>query len=143
MKAWKISTWGAALAILIAGCGEPAEKAVSVKGTVLNAGQPLEVAGRDVGIGVVQIAFHRVLDDGTISQDPEMASVDAQGRFEIKGRSGRGLEPGKYKVAIYQYDPYPQNEKLQGKFSLENTPLEYTIQEDRELAIDVSRPEGD
>lgn len=143
MKAWKISTWGAALAILIAGCGEPAEKAVSVKGTVLNAGQPLEVAGRDVGIGVVQIAFHRVLDDGTISQDPEMASIDAQGRFEIKGRSGRGLEPGKYKVAIYQYDPYPQNEKLQGKFSPENTPLEYTIQEDRELAIDVSRPEGD
>jgi hypothetical protein len=102
----------------IAGCGEPAGPAmVACEGTLLANGQPLEVANRELGLGMVQLEFIPV--DSTPDAQTYAATADAAGKFSLPG----GLTPGKYKVAVRQWDPYPETDKLQGAFAKERTPI--------------------
>lgn len=130
-------------AIVVLGCqSQPQEKVVTVSGRVTNAGAPLEVAGRDVGLGRVEIAFHRIEADGTVSTEFESAAADEEGRYRVRGRDGQGVKPGKYRIAVRQWDPDP-TDKLQGKFSVENSQIEREVGESETVIdIDVSRPTG-
>ncbi len=126
---------------VVAGCHKgPA--AVAVKGQVTNAGQPLHVAGREQGLGMVQLECLRLGEDGRTTADAEGAVADDQGRFEVHGRDGKGILPGKYRIAVRQWDPYPQNDKLGGKFSEANSRIVREISGGEDINIDVSRPEG-
>ena len=53
-----------------------------------------------------------------------------------------GIEPGEYLVTIRQWDPYPQNDLLKGKFGPKKSKIRRTIEEDTVLDLDVSNPEG-
>lgn len=132
------------LLLAVVGCGQspPEEKVVTVSGRVTNAGTPLAVSGRDIGLGRVEIAFHRLNADGTVSTDFESAGVDEQGNYTMRGRDGKGIKPGKYRIAVRQWDPDP-TDKLEGKFSPENSPIEREVGEsDTTIDIDVSKPNG-
>jgi hypothetical protein len=134
--------WLILLLTLAAGCGGPRDGAVPVRGTVTNAGQPLAVKGRDVGLGYVELHFYRIADDGTMESSPDDAAVDDLGNFSVRGRDGNGLRPGKYKITVRQLDPAPNIDKLKGRFDLKNTRIVREVTGDDEIHIDVSRPEG-
>jgi hypothetical protein len=125
------------------GCNsQPAEKVVSVRGKVTNAGAPLVVSGREIGLGRVEIAFHRLQADGTVDADFESAAADEQGNFTMRGRDGKGIQPGKYRIIVRQWDPDP-TDKLAGKFSLENSKIEREVgASETTIEIDVSKPQG-
>ncbi len=129
--------------VLLVGCkSQPAEKVVSVSGRVTNAGAPLQVSGRDIGLGRVEIALHLVQPDGTVAPEFESAAADEQGNFTVRGRDGKGIKPGKYRIVVRQWDPDP-TDKLDGKFSVENSPIEREVGEsDTTIEIDLSKPTG-
>lgn len=130
------------LCLAVAGCGSGAEKVVRVRGNVTDAGRPLDVEGRDIGVGMVKVEFYRIGEDGTQSTDPEGTVADADGNFDVPGPNGNGIPPGKYRIAVRQWDPYPQEDKLGGRFDPENSPIIRQITGGEEILIDVSKPEG-
>jgi len=119
---------------LLAGCNtyEPEVN------TLLSDGKPLEVEGRDVGVGYVAIRLYPI-ENGEVAADPASDDmVEADGTFVILGRENKGVPPGKYRVEVLQYDPYPQD-ALKGKFSRENSPIEIEIGDDPQpLEIDLA-----
>lgn len=113
------------LLLALAGCqssdGLPAT--VSARGTLLTkAGEPLQVAGRDVGTGMVTLTFIPVAAPAEGSQT-YATTADAQGGFELPG----GLPAGNYRVAVRQWEPYPATDKLRGKYDEQNTPLQVEV----------------
>jgi hypothetical protein len=60
----------------------------------------------------------------------ESAHVAVDGSFRLEG-PGRGIKPGRYKLAVYQRDRGPGSDLLAGAFSEKNSPIEVDIPEDR------------
>lgn len=143
MLRW-LSTGLVVLALLACcGCGggSEAEKVVAVRGKVTRGGQTLTVAGEEAGLGYVQVQFYRIDDAGAQSTDPASARVStADGSFQLAGHGGQGIPPGKYRIAVRQWDPYPED-KLQGKFDENTSPIIRTIDGDTTLTIDLENPE--
>lgn len=124
-------------ALSLASCGQPATPGtVSCDGMLLMNGQPLEVAGREIGVGQVTLEFFPVDASGPAPQTYG-AQADATGRFAMPG----GIPPGKYKIAVRQWDPYPDHDKLQGKFSKETTPIVREIDGKSPLQLELTKPE--
>jgi hypothetical protein len=127
----------AALAVLTglaaSGCGSGG--AIRVKGTVTNNGQPLSVSDK----GMVQVIF--IPDDPEKAGDTYPANVNPDGTFEVPGKEGKGIPPGKYRVAVRQLDPYPTKDKLKDKFSPEKTPIVRDVAS-REVNIDIANVSG-
>jgi hypothetical protein len=118
------------------------ETAVPVKGRVTNAGQPLKISNPMVGW--VEVAFIEVKGDGRPDRAGETFTThaDENGAFVMAGRLGNGLTPGKYRIAVHQWDPFPQTDKLGGKFGEKRTKIVREVTGKEEILIDVSRPEG-
>lgn len=107
---------------------------VPLQGSLLMNGQPLEVKGRDIGLGQVALEFIPVDDT---SPTPQVFGVkaDAAGKFSFAG----GIKPGKYKVAVYQWDPYPNVDKLQGAYAKEKTPIIREVDGKSPIDIDLAK----
>ncbi len=125
---------------MLMGCGgAPVEKTYSVSGTITDNGDPLQVAGADIGVGMVQVLFYLQKPDGTQAEEWESAKVDAAGKFTLLGKDGRGIKPGKYRIAVRQWDPYPQTDKLGGMFDEKNSPIIRDISENTTIEIDLAK----
>lgn len=119
----------------ILGC-KPAESGrptVEAKGKVTKGGEPLQVAGRDAGLGMVKVEF--VPAEGNTTEIFG-ATADERGEFDMPG----GMPAGKYKVAVYQWDPYPQTDKLKGQFSAEKTSIVREVTGKEAIVIDLDKP---
>ncbi len=129
---------------LVVGCGGGSgEQLVQVHGTLTNAGQPLEVEGRDVGLGIVRVDFYEIDENGVQTTDPQPGLLAPDRKsYTVPGRSGNGLPVGKYRIVVRQWDPFPDFDRLEGRFDEQNSPIIREITEDTEINIDVSRPEG-
>jgi hypothetical protein len=126
----------AAVLVSLAGCSSSTgPELVECRGTLLKDGQPLDVAQRDIGVGMVTLTFVPVEASGPAPQTFG-ANADAQGKFTIPG----GMLPGKYKVAVRQWDPYPNVDKLNGAFAEEKTPLVRDVDGKSEINIDLAMP---
>lgn len=130
---------------LSAGCGASAVHegtVVPVQGRVTNAGQPLTVKGQEIGLGFVEVKFCKYEGEGkrTAANDAFTTKTDASGSFKISGRFGHGIPPGKYRIAVRQWDPYPSNDVLAGKFDEEHSPFIRDITRRESLEIDLSKP---
>lgn len=127
-------------ALCLAGCSGTGGPKIRLQGKVHNNGQPLTVANPMTGR--IQVTFYR--EEGTKSAlvDPIEAKVDPEtGTFTVEGHDGRGIAPGKYRIAVYWYDPFPSEDKLKGAFSQENTQIVREITpETREIDINVGKP---
>ncbi|MDZ7617758.1 MAG: hypothetical protein U1E05_12185 [Patescibacteria group bacterium] len=61
---------------LIAGCGGGSgERLVQVHGTLTNAGKPLEVKDQEVGLGLLQLEFYHIDENGVQTTDPQPARL--------------------------------------------------------------------
>ena len=131
---------------LILGCSQASngikETVVPVKGRVTNAGQPLAIS--NTVLGWVEVAFMEIKGEGKQAQAGQAfaAHADASGAFTIPGLLGNGLPPGKYRIAVQQWDPFPKTDKLGGKFSKQSTKIVREVTGKEEVLIDVSKPEG-
>lgn len=80
----------------------------------------------EVALGRVEVQFYPTIDVNDSGM--EATEVDTEGNFQLLG-PGRGIPPGKYKVAIFHDQTGYGEDVLQGVFSEENTPIEITILE--------------
>ncbi len=130
----------ALLVCLVGGCTATKKlpNRVKVVGRVTSGGAPLHVERRDIGLGMVTIGFFPIVEDGPLVEATS-AQADAEGNFEVID----GLEPGKYLISVRQWDPYPQIDRLQGRFDERNSKIIRDFSGDEaELVIDVSDPES-
>ena len=119
------------------GCNTSSTPAtVACRGTLLMNDKPLDVANRELGLGMVTLEFIPVEATGPTPQKYG-ATADKDGRFSFPG----GVPPGKYKVAVRQWDPYPNADKLQGAFAEGKTPIVRTLDGSGSIAIDLAQPE--
>jgi hypothetical protein len=121
------------------GCSRNATEdgTVRVRGRVTNAGQPLEVEGTDVGLGSVAVGFYPMYD-GEELVELTSAQANAEGHFELID----GIPPGTYRITVRQWDPYPQVDRLKGKFDEKRSKIVRQLTGEEDLVIDVSKPEG-
>jgi len=141
-------TWRAPFALLAvlavcaasAGCGGP--KLIQVKGQVIKDGAPLKSEEGDPPTSLTVI-FSPVVEGGN-AEDAYRATIldPQQGTFEVPGRTGKGIPPGKYRIVIMR--PYGPNrdDLLNGAFSGQNgKPFVRELLESQELTIDLGKPE--
>jgi hypothetical protein len=140
------------------GCssGAPKEGAVVlVTGKLTNGGQPLEVKPD----GAVELIFTPKVEKGEEIPLNRIyrTNVDAQGGFKLTGSLGKGILPGKYQIAVYQWERVQlkrgekpgkdvvkgRRDALQQKFAEKTSPIvrDITLQTTT-LELDVSKPEG-
>jgi hypothetical protein len=124
----------------IAGCGPASveEPAVVMKGKLTKGGQPLAVNSAMGDYSYNQVIF--VPADGS---PPFNSKVQADGSFTIVREDGKPPPPGKYKVAVRQWDPYPKTDKLGGQFDEQKTRITVEITDPpKDLEIDLDKPQG-
>jgi hypothetical protein len=130
--------------LAVVGCGDGGVKAppnaTIIKGKLTKGGQPLAVKPM---VGLIELVFVPVDAGGDSKQvvDKQTATVSPDGTFELRGLSGRGISPGKYKIVVRQWDEFPTNDLLKGAFDETNTKIVREVGKDAVL-IDVSKPEG-
>jgi hypothetical protein len=124
--------------MLLAGCRRSTytpDVGVIVKGTILQGGVPLDVPRRDVGFGRVDVqlvpAEMLALAEGEeTSLQVESGQANEAGAFEIRG-GGRGVPPGKYRLAVFQRDQGFDSDALKGAFAPKRTPIEIDVPADK------------
>lgn len=126
-----VPTWllGVACVLLLTGC---AEKLVVVKGTVTDKQQPIPLGPN----GSVLVTLVPDVPEGT-PYTTYPCRLDASGNFQ----TAEPVRPGKYKVAVEVNDPLPGTDKLQGKFSVQNTTIRREVVDEKTpLTIDLAMP---
>ena len=141
MSRWNIGIIIAHCFVLLccAGCakdGYGLPNSVKLTGKLSDAGEPLFVEGLENATGMITVGFHRI-EEGKPGPEVTNAMVDIEGNFEIP----QGIEPGEYLITVRQWQPYPQNDLLKGKFSERKSPIRRTIDGDTVLEIDISNTE--
>lgn len=119
----------ACLALPLAGCGGP--KLVTVKGTVVKDGLPVEVGG----MKVLQVILIPAVTKGEEYTTYPGEFVDpANGKFEVKE-----VPVGKYKVVVNYFDPYPMTNVLTGKFDEASTKLVVDVDGTKPIDVDIGK----
>ena len=111
------------LLLLVIGCGGPTDGSAPLSGRVLLRGQPIQVRGRDEGLGWVKLkllpATAAVDDSSKIVE----AGISPQGDFQIQKHNGNGqagLLPGKYRIGL---DVEDNGQRLHPEHELNRTKL--------------------
>lgn len=133
------------LAAFAAGCGgggkDPAtaDGRVKPKGRVVKGGNPVDIntAGLPPGDPGLQVIF--IKPDGV--EIPARVTDAKAGAFELVGGDGKGIAPGKYKVAVL-VAPSGGTDQLKGKFDRKNTKIEKDVNGTDEVVIDLDKPTG-
>jgi hypothetical protein len=125
----------ALLAVTASGCGSPMLK---TKGRVVKDGAPL-VPGQDE---IVRVMFVPVLEKGEVVKDYYMAQFNpADGTFQVVGKDGKGMPPGKYRISIEHLRK--KKDLLNGAFDSEASPFVREVNASTpELVLDLARPKG-
>ncbi|MDB5309476.1 MAG: hypothetical protein JWO38_3678 [Gemmataceae bacterium] len=122
----------AALCLLAVGCGDGM---LRTQGRLVKNGQPfLPQTGE-----VVQILFVPIFPDGKLPTDYYAAEVDqAAGTFRPAGKNGKGMPPGKYRVAIELMKN--RRDQFGGKFDAAKSPFVVEINSSTaEIVIDLDK----
>ena len=145
MTHYRWAGWGCIVLALLAtaGCGEEVvvKETVLLQGKVVKGGQPLTVNSAQLGdYARVEAIF--VPQDN--SHPGYAVKVEPDGSFRLATESGKPLPPGKYRVAVRQWEPYPQTDLLQGKFDQKTSPIMIDIAANTtDLGtIDIDKPNG-
>lgn len=131
MRCWLIAAAG--LCMLAAGCGEGR---LRTQGRLLKGGRPFVPAEGEA----VQVLFVPILPDGKPPTDYYAAEVDqAAGTFRPAGKDGKGMPPGKYRVAIELMRR--KKDQLGGRFDAERSPFVVDVDSGTpEIVVDLDNP---
>jgi hypothetical protein len=122
------------LLVLAAGCGPPRVKA---KGRLVNNGEPYRVEETDI----VHMAFTPT--EGSAGHEGNYVAEfnRKDSTFQVLGKEGRGLPPGKYRITVQ----VNRNRKdiLKGAFGADKSPFVQDITDaGSEIVLDVGKPKG-
>lgn len=135
----KLILGAAALVVFICGCS--GQGLVRVKGQLLYNEKPLEVSEK-AGISIMFIK----LEAGDKPAMYPAAPLDRDdATFTVPGPTGRGIPPGKYRIAITQRmadDLPPEVEKMNEMFSRGNSAIEREVTNSDPIILDLSKPGG-
>lgn len=140
----RATTWftcSSFLLLVVIGCGGPTDGSAPLSGRVLLRGQPIQVRGRDEGLGWVKLKLlpaAAALDDTSKIVE---AGISPQGDFQIQKHNGNGkagLLPGKYRIGLEVEDNgarlHPEYDLSRSKLVRELPPPE------GELVLDFAAP---
>lgn len=138
-----LATAAFAVALLLTGCGSRggvAEGRTKPIGRLLDGGLPIKVKTENMPPGDpgMQITFIRL---GGVTAGEETAAQilnAAEASFELVGADGKGIEPGKYRVAV-SIGPFGSADQLGGKYTREKSPIEVEVKPGEDLVIDVAK----
>jgi hypothetical protein len=113
--------------VVAAGCtGNPTPKTgVVVTGKVVKGGMPLAAERLPPGEFPAEIIFVPAAGG-----DAERQALLPDGTFKEDG-AGKGIAPGKYKLAVLHYPQGRPADGLQGAFSEQNSPINIDIPADK------------
>ncbi len=135
LTAKQVAICAALCGLMVAGCGGPSgPPRFKVKGHVSNKGEPLKVRAM---VGRVQVTFYPVTEPGAPRSDPQEAAVQPNGDFIVHGTDSKGIAAGKYKIAVRQWEEFPNKDVLQGKFDEKNTKIIKDVTGAEAIVIDV------
>jgi hypothetical protein len=132
--------------VIAAGCNDHKPRAeegkVIPKGRILKGGLPLQPAetasGKfppgDPGMEIVFIKL------GTADAGTEIKArlmEEPPGSFDLIGAEGRGITPGKYRVAIH-LGPVGSADQLKGKYSRSQSKITIEVKEGEDVIIDLA-----
>ena len=120
--------------LLAAGCGGPTM--IQAKGRVFKGGAPL-LPGPDEA---VRVMFVPIPEGGERVTDFHMAAYNREdGTFRAAGKDGRGVPPGKYRIAVEYLRN--RNDVLKGAFDAERSPFTCVVNgREGELVLDLDKP---
>ncbi len=141
------------------GCGNSGD-AVRVTGKLVKGGASYAPpAGQLVNVTLVGLGAAARPGTADPGGEPFWAEVDqARGTFSVPGRDGRGIPPGKYRVAVTRKRTreafeaaYPTPKKgvsreddlLAGRFGLQTSAIVREIKSASDLTVDLDRPGGE
>ena len=126
----------ALLALPACGSKAPTGTGIKVKGTLVQNGKTIQPPPKEDD--ALYIAF---LDPKSNPGESPAYYNHADGTFEIKGPLGAGVVPGEYRVVVTYTRYQGGDDVLKEQFSKENSPLKYTVTDDKdqEIIIDVGK----
>ncbi|MDB5391947.1 MAG: hypothetical protein JWM11_7593 [Planctomycetaceae bacterium] len=125
----------AVLALCVSGCGGASgPPRAKIRGEITNNGEPLKVKPM---VGRVQVTFYPVTEPGQPPSDPQEAAVLPSGEFKVHGTDGKGILLGKYKIAVRQWEEFPNKDVLQGKCDKDNTKFIRDVTGKEDIILDV------
>jgi hypothetical protein len=135
MRKWAQLTAALAAALLAAGCSRGT---FNTRGTVLKDGQPIKVT-EDQALRILLVPMP---EDGSQPKDYYVAEFQASdSTFRVRGKDGKGMPPGKYRVALELLEN--RKDLLKGAFGPDNSPHVVTIQSGSdEITVDVGKAAG-
>lgn len=130
MRSIRLGLVFALTALIISGCGDGR---LTPKGRVIRNGEPFKL-GEGEGLRIV----FAPAEAGAKTYDSYMATYK-DGSFEVKGKDGKGLPPGKYRVGLEHYKN--KEDLFQGAYSPAKTPFVIEVTDDsKEIVIDLDHP---
>jgi hypothetical protein len=121
------------LCLLAAGCGDGK---LRTKGRLLKGGQPCVPAEGES----FNVTFVPIPPDGKPPVDYYFAAFDpSDGTFRPAGKDGKGMPPGKYRVAVEHMKG--KRDLLGGRYDAERSPFVFDVDAGTsEIAIDLDNP---
>jgi hypothetical protein len=123
------------LVAILAVCGCGGSGSYQTRGRLLKGGVPLTVAEPDY----VRVVLVPLPEDGSKVMDwyvAEFKGID--GTFIVKGKDGKGMPPGKYRVALEHMKG--RKDAFKGAFDAVNSPFIVTVQSaSDEITVDVDK----
>jgi len=126
---------GCLLALVLPACKSGPQK-YKVTGKVTKGGQVLKV---DQMTGKLIVRFDGM--DEPIKDAREYAVIESDGAsFNVPSTDRKGLLPGKYRVVVQQFNPFPQDDKLKGQFGEGKSPIIREVKAgDNHFEIDLDK----
>jgi hypothetical protein len=95
----------------------------------------------------LSVVYYPVTQAGETDKNAEFfwAAVNPDGDYEVLGKEGDGIPPGKYRIAVLLPTAFTNVDKLKGAFGPDNSKIVREVaREPKEQAIpiDLARPEG-
>ena len=88
----------------------------------------MELKNAEIGVETLEIAVVPADDRNAANTEYALASPD--GSFRVEG-PGRGVAPGKYRLAVFHRNDGVMSDGLNGAFSEKSSPIEFEISEDQ------------
>jgi hypothetical protein len=150
----------AVLVPVLGGC-KSGNRGLILTGQLVENGTPLRASteGLPPGTRPIQVVFHTIPAEGQLGSEAFSSQVNSDsGEFTLKGPSGKGIPPGKYRISVTVSPPgapgspgggprpglatSPSQDRLKGAFSPQSSPLEVEITRSCKLIVDVGSKPG-
>jgi hypothetical protein len=118
-------------ALLATGCGDSSR--IKAKGRITKDGQPFTIADGEGGLRLFLVPMNETEGQGHDSYFAEYHAGD--GTFEVLGKDGKGVPPGKYRVHLEHMKD--KNDLFGGRLMGAKSPLTCEVAQGKELEVNL------